>query len=645
MSSPFRSLLRTSVGLLLTTLAAACGDDTTSPPEPEPLVVPEGCNPIAADHDCLLPFPSDFYRTNGDDGLRVHVPDAALPVFDVGPVDVLAAHRPDGFSIGTPILAVLGAEVDDTSLVFWNGDVSRSLTAESPTMIVDAETGEAVPHFAEIDPRATDPLRQALILRPVVRLEAGRRYVVGLHGIKATDGAVIAAPRGFESLKTEAGKANPLLESMSAHYESDIFPLLEARGLARGDLQLAWDFTTRTDEDAMGDMLAMQQDLRDRLSEAPPEVTLVSVEDDVSDHIARRVELTISVPLYVSSSEVGAVLNGSPPIATEMTEVPVTVWIPPSVMNRAPEDPPARLLQFGHGFFGTRYESNSFASAFADAHGFVIVGADWWGMSESDRNFVAGEFINHPANVLSFTDRLHQGMANFIALAAAAQGPISTLPELQIQGAPAYDAQTLYYYGISNGHILGLTYYALNPDVDRAAFGVGGANYGLMLFRAQPFQPFLALLLTQLSDHLDHQKFGVFAQSIFDRIDPVSYAPQIRDDDQRRYLLQMGIADAAVPNLGSYFGANILGAGLLEGTTEASLAIPTWLETVPSPAQSRALTVFDLGFEPTYEAVAGESNSVHEDVRRLEASQRQIDAFFQPDGVIENPCSGICDPE
>ncbi|NUP11459.1 MAG: hypothetical protein HOW73_35890 [Polyangiaceae bacterium] len=629
-------------------LSASCGDSESQPPGPDPLEVPEGCNPLASDVDCLLPFPSDFYRTEGDDGVRVRISDAAMPRFEDVPIDVTAAHPLDGYSVGTPIIASFGEPIDDASFVFWIDDIDRSTTPESQTTVIDAETGEAVPHFAEIDPRATDLARQALIVRPLVRLAANHRYVVGLHGITRLDGSVIDAPKGFASLRDEGGKAHSSLEAMSAHYEADVFPLLESFGLERTELQLAWDFTTRSEESAAGDMLAIREDMRERLSQAPPTVTVVGVEDAVSEHIARRIELTIEVPLYVSSPDVGATLTASPPIATEMVPVPVTVWIPPSVMNRAPGDPPARLLQFGHGFFGSRYESNDFPSAFADAHGFVVVGADWWGMSEADRNHVAASFVENPATVLAFTDRVHQGMANYIALAAAAKGPIAALPELQIQGAPAYDPATLYFYGISMGQILGQTYFALSPDAERAAFSVGGANLSIMMFRASPFQPFLALLQTQMPDALDHQKFAAIAQLNFDRIDPLTYAPYIFDEPlpgappDRGVVMQFGVADSTVPNLGTYFAAKIIGVPLLEGAGEA---FPPWLPTTTAPATKAALTPFDFGDEPNYAAAPADANDVHNEVRKLGAAQTQISDFFRPDGVITNTCDGVCDPE
>ena len=45
----------TSVLIAILALAAAgCSDD-----EEQPFELPEGCNPLAAEHHCMLPYPTD----------------------------------------------------------------------------------------------------------------------------------------------------------------------------------------------------------------------------------------------------------------------------------------------------------------------------------------------------------------------------------------------------------------------------------------------------------------------------------------------------------------------------------------------------------------------------------------------------------
>lgn len=629
----------------------SCGDDTA--PAAETLEIPEGCNPIGVRKsglgDCLLPYPSDFYRVDHGEGPRVELSQAASLAFDGQTQDVLAFHRPDGFSVGSPILAHLEGPIDDSSFVSWHTEIERSLTSASPTALLDAETGKPVLHFAELDPRVLTPDRQALIIHPLVRLEAGHRYVVGIRKLSNKDtGADVPPPDGWRSLRDDGGAASPALQDIASHYEKDIFPLLDGTGSARADWTLAWDFTTRSDEDAMGDMLAMRDDLLARLTTTPPEVEVIAVQDDVDVHTARKIELTMSVPLYLSSPEPGGTLNGSPPMAESVAAVPVTIWVPRSVAERAPGDPPARLLHYGHGFFGSSEEANGLPAELADQYGFVVAAVDWWGLSEADQGFVAGEVVTNPANAMVFTDRLQQAFANQLALDEALIGPIAGLPELDVGGTSAYDPSVVYFYGISMGHILGATFVTLSPRIERAVLEVGGANFSLMLFRARPFLPLLALLQTQLDDPLDQQKFGALAQSAFDRIDPVSYAPLMFASPldgapaDRTLLIHTGVADSEVPNVASYFFSRIVGVPVL---TEAASFIPAGLEQVASPTSGSALTLFDFGIAPTLTAEPAEGTPVHEGLRRLEASKLQVSEFLRPGGVIENPCSATCDPE
>jgi hypothetical protein len=223
------------------------------------------------------------------------------------------------------------------------------------------------------------------------------------------------------------------------------------------------------------------------------------------------------------------------------------------------------------------------------------------------------------------------------------------LPEVDVGGTPAYDPSTIYFYGISMGHILGATYVALSPDVHRAVLGVGGADWSLMMFRARPFSLFLALVETMNADKLDQQKFAAMIQTTFDRIDPLSYAPYVLKEQlpggptDRRILMQVGIGDSEVPNLATYFHARNLGLPVL---SEASAFVPLDMASVAPPTDGSALTLYDFGIVPEVQAVAAsEGNQVHDSVRRTTASKTQVSTFLRPDGPIVNACSGVCDPE
>jgi hypothetical protein len=654
MLASFDRLGRVLLGLAFAgAVGTSCSDEPKVTTE-KPLTIPQGCNPIAYDvdgapaADCLLPYPSDYFLASG----AVRIPDVALPKFGASPIDLLAPHRPDGFSVGTPILALFPGGVDAKNLVFHTGDVSQSTSDASPTVLVDATTGERVAHFAELDPRAETDDRRALVLHPMARLENAHRYVVGIRGLVDQRGAPIPAPAAFASLRDDHGKAHPALAALSSHYESDVFPVLEGAGVPRASLELAWDFTTSTEESATGTMLEIQRDVAAHLAAGPPEIDVVSVTDAPSTHVGRRIDATVTVPLYVDSAEPLARLNDDGTghvVARGTAKVPFSMWIPTSVMNRAPGTAPARLMQFGHGFFGTRDEVDDFPAELADEKGFVVVAADWWGLSAPDKLPVAGVIVNDPAGLAYVPDRVEQAMANFMYVAAAAKGPLSTMGPVMVNGAPAYDPSDVYYYGISLGHILGSTYVSLSPHVERAALSVGGCDFSLIMFRSQAFIPLMTLIALQVKDPLDQQKLVAQMQSALDRIDPVSYAPHMLKDryptasPSLRIAMQTGLGDPAVPNLASFMQARTLGVHLLEPSPKEIWGI----DGVMSPQKTgSSITLFDFGVTPNDLAVAPlDQNPVHEGVRRSQGSKDQVDRFLRPQGDLVQACTGVCDPD
>jgi hypothetical protein len=650
---PVRRLLLT---VLLFALPLGCGSspDASSPK----LETPPGCNPLDASWDCLLPFPSDFFLVDDPSmpsGHRVEIDDPALFRTDKGdPVDLLAQHPADGFSHGTQIMALFPGGVDDSNLVTWTGDLSKSLTADSPTALIEADTGERVLHMAELDPRASDDAERAMLIRPLVRLKDQTRYIVAISRLVDKSGRAVKPPEGFRRIRDGVAEDNKVLAPIADHYEKDIFPVLEKAGVDRNKLQLAWDFTTESNESVTRDMLAVRSDLVTRMKQAPPAITVKSVKNNVNADTYRVIEASMKVPLYVDSPDPGAQLNydkNGKVTAKGEADVPFTVIIPESVANAAPGDPPARLLQFGHGFFGDRHEAeNHFVYKFANQYKFVVVAADWWGMSKPDRGVVIDTIQQHPGNTAAFTDRVHQGMANFIALSYAAKGPLASLPQLAVNGAPAYDPAHLYFYGISLGGILGGTYLALAPNAERGTLGVGGADLSLMMFRAQPFNAFLFVISTVISDPLSQQKLALLSQTTFDRIDPVTWAPDVLEHPlpdspaERRVLLQVGVGDAAVPNIASHLYARELGLEHLVPAPEPIVGVPD----AKAPVDGSAIVEFDFGVDPLPGIKAESSamsNPVHEGVRIQPAGEEQINRFFKPGGLIENTCQGPCDPE
>jgi hypothetical protein len=648
----------------LTLFAIGCSSDdlgVAPPPDAsavlEPLDIPAGCNPLAADLDCLLPYPSDHFLIDDEampSGARVEHGDAAAPRTTGGAVaDPTRRHPADGFSHMPQLLAVFGEAIDDADLPGARNP-ERSLEGDSPTVIVAASTGERVLHLAELDPRTADPARQALLLRPLRRLDNETRYVVGVRRLAGPDGAPIPTPEGFRRLRDGVAAGDPVLEPLAERYEQEIFGVLEGAGFARDELQLAWDFTTQSFEHVSADMLAIRDAVIAQFEETPPPVTITAVDDDPEiPGIHRRVRGAVEVPLFLEADEPFAPLRrGSEgrPEAGGQAAAEFTILIPTSVHEA---DEPARLVQYGHGFFGGRDEiERGFVPDFASRAKVVVIAVDWVGMASEDQLPVANTLISSPSDVIGFTDRIHQAMAHQLALTYAARSTLLEEAAVSRDGGDSYfDPDAIYFYGISQGHVLGGTFMALSPHIERAALSVGGGSLPLAMMRSRRFVEFLDLLESLHDDPLDPQKVVSLTTTAFDRVDPLTYAPHVLADTfagsppSRRVLMHVGIGDDAVANIASHAHARSLGLSHLVPAPRPVAGLPE----VEAPFEGSAMVEFDFGLpEPLPGDIATPSegdNGVHGGVRELEPAILQVDAFFQPAAPIEHFCDGPCTPE
>ena len=618
---------------------AACGGGD------DPLEVAEGCQPLLGGHHCQLPYPSDFYRMADGGGFRLAP--TGLVTNQALDADVHGAVRADGFSHIPSIVAMLPDEVSDAGLTHLLGDLAASTADDSRTILLAAD-GSRVPHYVDLDPRGADPLRQAIVIHPAVGLEYGQNYVVALRGLERPDGAPAAAAEGFRRIRD--GEGDPAIDGLAPLYQEDIFPRLEAQGWTRGEIQLAWSFTVASQEVSAADMLRVRELTLAWLEENQPAVVIDEEEIDPTEDVWRRVTGTVTGPLFLEEDAPGALLHRGADGQVELNgtaTIEFTVQVPASLRDGGV----GLALLYGHGFFGDRGEiEGQSARTISDSLGAVLFAIDWAGMTTDDLPEVLQDLGGEPAHTVDFADRVHQGVASWIAFAAAVEGPLTEAPELQRGGgAPLYAPDPLSFLGISQGHILGGTMTAMNPFIDRIALQVGGAGFTHMMFRARPFDAFLLIISGILDDFADHQLFAASLQIAFDRFDPGTYARYLASEPlpgtpaDRGPLLQMGIGDASVPNLGTLLHARLLGAGY---TTPSPLE-PFGLEPVDGPTAAPALTIFDLGVDPAEvytEAIPPlEDNPVHEGVRLEPTSIDQLRTFFTG-GTIAHPCDGPCDP-
>lgn len=643
----------------LATVAGSCAgpgspDETKPPPSViEPPLRP-GCNPLGGSErdDCLTPFPSAFFTRPDPQRpgqVLVELPAAVLPVSSKGvKLDPAPLQRRDGYSPATPIIAYFPDGISDKGLPGPH-NLEDSLKAQSPVQLFRFDNGERVPITAELDRNAGEGERQGLIIYPALRLLPKTRYVVAITGLYGKGGQLLPAPAGFAALRDDKLAAGSVRSGLKPRY-TELFALLAQKGLAQKDLQLAWDFSTASDEPITGRLVRMRDTA---WSYSPPgaqpaPVTIQKVNDKPTDPLLRQVIGTFTVPSFLEddAADAAGTLKLGPdgePVIRGYGQFPLVIHIPKCAMALTG---PLPVMIFGHGLFGGALDEmdSGYEREITNRLCMIQIGSDWIGLSEDDRLYVESRVLSDWNHLNHITERLQQAHLNFATLARLIKsGVLDKLPELQLGGRPILDSQHVYYYGISNGAIQGLTALALSPDLQRGCLNVGAGFWSRMMWRSADFRDLAVVLGISYPDPLDRQVLVALSQMLWDYVDPATYAPHVLRDllpgnlGPKRLLYQMGMGDAQVPNLMTYSIVRTLGLGLLTPPVEAVFGVGQVLAPAPS-----AFVQFDVGQMPRPGDinVPPDDNKVHEAIRRLEAAKAQLQAFLREDGQVFDTCGG-----
>ncbi len=638
--------------LLLTSCAGKPDDTADSNPVAE--TVRGDCNPVD-ESNCLLPFPSSFYLDADPatpSGYRVAFGPTSLPADKFG-----VAMRPDswnrrdGFSTMAPLYALLaGADVHSPgSLSFDNlGDY---LDEDVTTVIVDAETGVRVPHYIEREAFTADDARAALVMHPVVPLEHGHRYVVGIRNLLGSDGAPVAAPAGFATLRDAASTSDPDLERQRDEYDSTVFPVLETAGFVRADLQLAWDFVTVSAEGSLGEMVGVRDAALATIPEGGPAYTITSTQDgacSAGETLGRRIEGTITVPLYLESAAPGSFLHRDADgnvTQNGTTETGFTIVVPCSVMA----DPsPSRLVQGGHGLFGEHQDiAGGPFTDIADRSHAILYATSWRGMSSDDYNAVTLMMASDPSDFTMIPDGLTQGHIEGLLMTRLMQGDMVGEPALTVDGVSLIDPSGVDYYGVSLGSVLGGAQVAMSPTIQNAVMQISGMPFSLLLTRSSAFTSFLMLLAAKYDDPVDISLIVPLAQMLWDPTEAGGWAHYLPDGSDlggapdRRFLFQVGIGDDTVTSIAGEVYARTVGAGLLDTAPRDVFG----LDPVTDPMVGSGLLEWDYGVTENPEpAPVGLEQNPHNMLPGEESAKDQIAAFFTT-GSLASVCDGVCDPD
>ncbi len=449
------------------------------------ITVPLGTNPERCDFldqtECLQPFANDYFTrpdASTDTGKRLNLSLESTPANTKGAnIDVTDINRGDGFSPGNMILLkVPGLETpaafENTGLVPIT-DTAAYDDPDQSVIVIDADTGERHPIWAELDsnPTTVDPTDDEngginlnpgntdevnLIVRPAENFKYGHRYIVIFRDLRDASDQPIEAPLAFRAYRDGLKTQQQLVEDRRPQMNSVINDAVEKGGVDRKSLYMAWDFTVASRQSITGRALQIRDDAFERLGDNnladrvitgdSPDVEIVNVCDkfevdggpqcggDISQpsggsDVRRIIEAVLpDMPCYLNEDGCapGATFDFAPGGEIDFNpaftmDVPVRCFIPDSIQPGGEGNAvtPGRAGIYGHGLLG---EYNQITSAGPvnvgrDA-GSVWCGANWDGFSTQDLLTIVTS-LQDMSNFNKAVDRMQQGFVNFMLLGRA----------------------------------------------------------------------------------------------------------------------------------------------------------------------------------------------------------------------------------
>jgi len=525
------------------------------------------------------------------------------------------------------------------------------------------------PGGINLNPTNTGPVN--LIIRAAKNYEFGHRYIVAFRNLKDATDKAIESPLGFRVYRDNLPTQQDLVENRRAHMDSVINDLVNKAGVDRSSLYMAWDFTIASEQSVTGRATTIRDDAFHRLGDDDlanrkiegdsPDVDVLAYCDysdtasaDCGDNYPGKDNFHADDPVTspvpngttVQRTVVGYVRNvpcyldqdGCPPgakfsfdgngnvtwDASYTMDVPFRCLIPSSVVNTGTVIP-GHTGTYGHGLLGTLNQVGATETA-ANRTNTVWCAANWDGFSTLDAGLVIQSLMNM-SNFNKAVDRMQQGFVNFLYLQRAlvhpngfAADPAFTVDHngtTPITPGPAIDTSAGedtrgYYYGISQGGIMGGALTALSPDVDRGVLGVPGINYSTLLRRSVDSDEYFQApgygLYKNYPDLSSRPLLLSLMQLLWDRGEGNGYAHNMTDNplentNPHEVLLQLALGDHQVSNYAAEVEARTIGAVRYSPTL---LPARTWdldyealppVSTFPTTAGDSYMVYYDGGPE------------------------------------------------
>lgn len=608
---------------------------------------------------CAFPWPSNLYLAPDETrstGYELQFGEETLPANNqnVHISPDLFDHL-DGYGLGVPIMALF-PDLDDSALPH-EYELEDSLAEEAQILLFEVRDDALVriPYFAELDLLEEDSEQQTLFVRPAVILEDDTRYVVAFRDLTDTGGNDIEPSPTFEALVDGDTDDDPVLRHRQQRFD-EVFSLLSDVGVEADSLTLAWDFVTASSEALHGPMLQIRDDAFAWADTHGIEWTVGDVreftddpedESDLSydEHIGLELNATIEVPHYLEPYEEmsgGWQLhrNGDGVIARNDTrQADIMVRIP----HRALDGDDIGVVQYGHGLLGTREGIVAgHLGELAEEFGYAVMAVDLVGMSTDDIA-AALEAVLNLNHFVAMSDRLHQGLLEFLLAARTAGDEMGDLDALTSRDV-TIDDEHIYYFGASQGGIFGHSFMALTPDVERGFLAVPGNNYSTLLHRSVNFDDFNDGMALAYDTSIDRNINVAAMNLLWANTEPVSFARHIRrapfDGEPRDVLLAAAKGDWQVATITN------------ENTARSDVEIPLMenydidrepfdAEVATYPHDGSATILFDFGNPwppPGNLPPSDELGDPHGRLTEVDDIGLQVDTFFRDGEVID-----ICD--
>jgi hypothetical protein len=303
---------------------------------------------------------------------------------------------------------------------------------------------------------------------------------------------------------------------------------------------------------------------------------------------------------------------------------------------------------------------------------------DFIGMAESDVGN-AIQLLQDASKFYTLPDRTQQGFVGWMYLTELLRhsAGFSSHPAFQVAGRSVYDSSYVYYYGNSEGGILGGALLATAHNIENGVLGVPGMNYSLLLRRSVDFDNYALFMTPSYPDVLDQTLLLSLYQMLWDRGETNGYASHLVSDPlpgtpAKDVLLHVAFGDHQVTHTSAEIMARTMGIplhqlALVEGRHHDSNPYVEQASISSYPHFGSALVFYDGGPGPndTWDDTGTDvppitntpprfGNDPHERPRRDPGAMMQISEFMRGDSAVINvwgpgPClvdgwDGVLEP-